>query len=57
VRAQCLSRSSSIYFQVRKPIGRLGRFWRVSGSALELLDSYPVECPSFREVLLVTERS
>jgi hypothetical protein len=57
VRTQCLSRSSSTYFQVRKPIGRLGGFWRVSGSALELLDSYPVECLIFREVLLVTERS
>jgi hypothetical protein len=56
VRAQCLSRSSSTYFWVKKPIGRLGGFWRVSGSVLELLDSYPVECPIFREVLLVTER-
>jgi hypothetical protein len=54
MRAQCLSRSSSTYFRVRKPIGRLGRFWRGSGSVLELLDSYPVECPIFREVLLVT---
>jgi hypothetical protein len=56
VHAQCLSSSSSTYFRVRKPIGRLGRFWRGSGSVLELLDSYPVECPIFREVLLVTER-
>jgi hypothetical protein len=54
--AQCLSRSSPTFFRVRKPIGRLGGFWRVSGSVLELLDSYPVECPIFREVLLVTER-
>jgi hypothetical protein len=54
--AQCLSRSSSTYFRVRKLIGRLGGFWRGSGSVLELLDSYPVECPIFREVLLVTER-
>jgi hypothetical protein len=57
VHAQCLRRSSSTYFRVRKPIGRLGGFWRVSGSALELLDSYPVECPIFCEVLLVTERN
>jgi hypothetical protein len=57
VRAQCLSRSSFTYFRVKKPIGRLGGFWKVSGSALELPDSYPVECPIFREVLLVTERS
>jgi hypothetical protein len=57
VRTQCLSRSSSTYFRVRKPIGRLGGFWRVFGSALELLDSYPVEYPIFREVLLVTDRS
>jgi hypothetical protein len=56
VRAQCLSNSSSTYFRVRKPTGRLGGFWRGSGSALELPDSYPVECPIFREVLLVTER-
>jgi hypothetical protein len=45
------------YVRVRKPIGRLGRFWRVSGSVLELPDSYPVECPIFCEVLLVMERS
>jgi hypothetical protein len=32
------------------------RVWRVFGSVLELLDSYPVECPIFREVLLVTKR-
>jgi hypothetical protein len=56
VRTQCLSRSSSIYFRVKKPIGRLGGFWRGSESVLELLDSYPVEYPIFREVLLVTER-
>jgi hypothetical protein len=56
MRAQCLSRSSSTYFRVRKPIGRLGRFWRGSRSVLELLDSYPVECPIFREILLVMER-
>jgi hypothetical protein len=56
MRAQCLSRSSSTYFWVRKPIGRLGGFWRGFGSVLELPDSYPVECPIFHEVLLVTER-
>jgi hypothetical protein len=56
VRAQCLSSSGSTYFRVRKPIGGLGGFWRGSGSVLELLDSCPVECPIFREVLLVTER-
>jgi hypothetical protein len=52
VRAQCLSSSSATYFRVRKPIGRLGGFWRGSGFVLELLDSYPVECPIFCEVLL-----
>jgi hypothetical protein len=56
VRAQCLSRSSSTYFRIRKPIERLGKFWRGSGSVLKLPDNYPVECPIFREVLLVTER-
>jgi hypothetical protein len=56
VRAQCISSSSSTYFRVRKPIERLGGFWRGSGSVLELPDSYLVECPIFREVLLVTER-
>jgi hypothetical protein len=56
VRAQCLNSSSSTYFWVRKPIGRLGGFGRGSGSVLELMDSYPVECLIFREVLLVTKR-
>jgi hypothetical protein len=52
VHTQCLSRSSSTYFQVRKPIGRLGGFWRGSGSVLELLDSYPVECLASNEKVL-----